>query len=101
MQVLLSTKNGRPNGYWVSVRKYFAHTRMYNITLQHEQTIDVRCRNGAYVYYNIRSIISKMFNNNIGVAQFILTNQRIEGNETIYTYKAYFGVFEVDFLIYI
>lgn len=97
----MNIKSGLPNGYWVSVRKYFAYTRMYNITLQHEQTIDIRCRNGAYVYYNIRSIISKMFNNNIGVAQFILTNQRIEGNETIYTYKVYFGVFEVDFLIYI
>ena len=89
MQVLLNIKSGLPNGYWVTVRKYFAHTRVYNITLQHDQTFDVRCRNGAYVFCNIRSIINKSY------------NRRREGNDVIYTYKALWGIFEVDFLIYI
>lgn len=97
----MNTKSGLPNGYWVIVRKYFAYTRMYNMTLQHEQTVDIRCRNGAYVFYNIRSIISKMYNKSIGIAQFALTNQRREGNDVIYTFKAFWGIFEVDFLIYI
>lgn len=101
MQVLLNIKSGLPNGYWVTVRKYFAYTRMYNMTLQHEQTVDIRCRNGAYVFCNIRSIISKMYNKSIGIAQFALTNQRREGNDVIYTFKAFWGIFEVDFLIYI
>ena len=78
MQVLLNIKSGLPNGYWVTVRKYFAYTRMYNMTLQHEQTVDIRCRNGAYVFCNIRSIISKVYNKSIGIAQFALTNQRRE-----------------------
>jgi hypothetical protein len=71
------------------------------MTLQHEQTVDIRCRNGAYVFCNIRSIISKMYNNSAGIAQFALTNQRREGNDVIYTFKAFWGIFEVDFLIYI
>lgn len=74
---------------------------MYNVTLNHEQTIDIRCRNGAYVYCNIRSIISKSYSRNIGVSQLRLINKRREGNDEIHTYKAFWGAFEVDFLIYI
>lgn len=101
MQVLLNIKSGLPNGYWVSVRKYFAYTRVYNVTMQHNQTYDIRCRNGAYVFCNVRSIISKMYDKSIGIAQLVLSNQRTEGNDVIYTYKAYWGIIEVDFLIYI
>ena len=101
MLVLLNTKSGLPRGYWVTIRKYFAFTRMYNVTLNHEQTIDIRCRNGAYVYCNIRSIISKSYSRNIGVSQLRLVNKRREGNDEIHTYKAFWGAFEVDFLIYI
>lgn len=45
--------------------------------------------------------MSKMYNNSAGIAQFVLTNQRREGNDVIYTFKAFWGIFEVDFLIYI
>ena len=101
MLVLLNIKSGLPNGYWVTVRKYFAYTRIYNVILEHNQTFDVRCRNGAYVFYDIRSMINKLYNGALGIARFALVSQREEDNDIIYTYEAFWGIFEVDFLIYI
>ena len=88
--------SGRPSGYWVNVRKYFAQGRIYSITLYVDQTYEVRYRTGGYVQVMVKSLMSRNYN----VTYLNKIGSRTEGSDTIDTYKCYNGNIEVDFLTY-
>ena len=93
----MNIMSGRPNGYWMLVRTYFAQNRIYTVTLYVDWTYTIRYRNGGYAQVMVKSMISR----NDGTTQLILQNRSYEGGDVLDTYKCYNGDIEIDFLLYI
>lgn len=73
--------NGRPNGFWYNVRKYFVQGARYNINLRNGWTHQIIVPSSARVITYITSIVGTWYGE-----QKINQNSYVSGNSRVYDF---------------
>ena len=86
--------NGRPNGYWYNVRKYFVQGARYNITMYNGHTHQIIIPKNARVITYITSILGTWYGE-----QKLIQSENISGNSKIYNFYCQNATMEIVLVI--